>query len=118
MEDMSKNNALKICKIMSETGSKDIRGLAMGPECSWASYLLIGTATSRVHMFGVAASVREAMKEQGIEASGGKKSDNDSWHIIDGGDIVVSIMDKESREYYALEERWNKAEVIYTGKED
>ncbi len=115
MEDMSNDNVMKICEVMSDTGAGDIRGLAMGPECSWASFLLIGTATSRVHMYGVAATVRETMKELGIDASGGKKSGDDSWVIIDGGDIVVSLMDKDAREFYALEERWYEADIVYTG---
>lgn len=117
MEDMLKNEALKLCKIMSDSGSKDVTGLSMGAECSWASYLLIGTATSRIHMHGVAASVRETMKEMDIEPNGGKKSDDASWIIIDGGDIVVSLMDSEAREFYALEERWYEAETVYKGED-
>lgn len=113
MEDTLRDNAQAICRTISDSGAADVLGLSLGPECSWASFLLIGTVASRVQMHGVAAEVRREMKELDIEPGGGKKSEDASWHIIDGGSIVVSLMDREARDFYALEERWYEAEVIY-----
>ena len=114
MDDMSRNNALEICALLEERNAADVIGLDMGPVCSWASHLVIGTVSSRVHMQGLSSTVKDKLRELGIEArSGGKKSDESSWRIIDGGDIVVSLMDAEARNYYALEERWFEARVIF-----
>ena len=114
MDDISRNNALEICTLLEERSASDVLGLHMGTECSWASYLIIGTVTSRVHMQGLSVSVKDKLQELGLDAkSGGKKSDESSWRMIDGGNIVVSLMDSEAREYYALEERWFEAQVIF-----
>lgn len=114
MEDMSKNNALEICKMLDERGASDVIGLDLGNSCSWTSQLLLGTVTSRVHMQGLTVAVKEKMTELGmVTKSGGKKSDESAWRIIDGGDVVVSLMDSEARDYYALEERWFEAELIF-----
>ncbi len=113
MEDTLKTDAEALCSIMNDNGARDVIGLSLVPYCSWASYLLIGTTTSRVHMHGVAAAVREGMKNMDLTPSGGKKGDDSGWHMIDGGSIVVSLMDAESREFYALEERWYEAEVFF-----
>ena len=115
MEDTLKDSAQEICRIMSDSGAGDVLGLSLGPECSWASYLIIGTVASRVQMHGVAAEVRQEMKSRDLETSGGKKSEDASWHIIDGGSIVVSLMDRDARDFYALEERWYEAEVMFGG---
>ncbi len=114
MDATSRNNALEICALLKERSAMDVIGLEMGPGCSWASHLVIGTITSRVHMQGLSSTVKDKIRELGMETrSGGKKSDESSWRIIDGGDVVVSLMDTEARNYYALEERWFEAEVIF-----
>ena len=110
MDDMLKtetaDEAIRICRAMEDAGVKNVVGLSLGPQCSWASYLMIGTTGSRVHMHGAAADVRKTMKDLGMVFSGGKKTDDENWLIIDGGSSVVSLMSAESREFYALEERW------------
>lgn len=118
MEDMSKNKALDICTFLVERGASNVIGLNMASSCSWASFLLIGTVTSRIHMQGLSAGVKDRLVELGLDSkSSGKKSDESSWRIIDGGDIVVSLMDSEAREYYALEERWFEAGVVFGADE-
>ncbi|NLE36661.1 MAG: RsfS/YbeB/iojap family protein, partial [Pirellulaceae bacterium] len=34
------------------------------------------------------------------------------WILLDYGDVVVHLFEAEMREYYALEELWNKAKRI------
>jgi ribosome-associated protein len=114
MDDMSNNNALEICNLLNERSATEVVGLDMGEQCSWASHLIIATVTSRVHMQGLSGSVKDKMVELGLEPrNSGKKSDEASWRIIDCGEIVVSLMDSEARDYYALEERWFEAELIF-----
>jgi len=116
MDDMSRNSAKRICEAVDERGGGRVLGLDVGGSCSWASYLVIATATSRVHMRGLASAVREAMREADIEPrSGGKKTDEGPWWIIDGGSVVVSLMEADARDFYALEERWFESEVFYRG---
>jgi ribosome-associated protein len=114
MDDMSNNNALEICNLLNERSATEVVGLDMGEQCSWASHLIIATVTSRVHMQGLSGTVKDKMVELGLEPrNSGKKSDETSWRIIDCGEIVVSLMDSEARDYYALEERWFEAELIF-----
>ncbi len=114
MDDMLKNEVLEICALLEDRNALDVIALEMGPECSWASFLVIGTVSSRVHMQGLSAAMKEKLRESGIEPrSGGKRSDENSWRIIDGGDIVISLMDSEARNYYALEERWFESVIIF-----
>jgi ribosome-associated protein len=115
--DNTEKDALEICTLLEGMNAADVIGLKMGAECSWASYLIIGTAGSRVQMQGLSSAVKDFLREKGSDpGSGGKKSDESSWRIIDGGDIVVSLMDADARAFYALEERWFEAEVIFGEK--
>lgn len=114
MEDMLNKEVIDFCSMLEERNASDVIGLEMGPECSWASFLVIGTVNSRVQMQGLSAAVIDKLRESGSEpGNSGKKSNESSWRIIDGGDIVISLMDAEARAFYALEERWFEAKVIF-----
>jgi len=69
-------------------------------------------------MKGLGEAIINKMRELGIETRfTGKRTYESSWWIIDGGDIVVSLMDSVSRDFYALEERWFESEVFYSAGE-
>ena len=117
MDAMSSNNAIDICNVLKERNATDVLGLEMRPECSWASFLVLATVSSRVQMQGLSISVKDELIAKGTDpGSVGKKSNESSWRIIDGGDIVVSLMDADARSFYALEERWFEAKVIFGEK--
>lgn len=113
MDDSLKIKITALCEELTERGVLGVIGLAMGPECSWTSFLVIGTVTSRVHMQGAAKAAGDILKSMGLECSGGKKSEETSWYIMDGGEVVISLMDAEARKFYALEELWYESEIIY-----
>ena len=43
---------------------------------------------------------------EGVENRGG------GWTLVDYGDVIVHLFTEESRNYYRLEELWNKAQVV------
>ncbi len=117
MDAMSSNDAIDLCNVLIERNATDVLGLEMGPECSWATFLVLATVSSRIQMQGLSFAVKDELTAKGIEpGSVGKKSNESSWRIIDGGDIVVSLMDADARSFYALEERWFEAKVIFGEK--
>ena len=80
MEDTSRNKALNLCRIIADRNVADVLGLDLEPLCSWASYLVLGTVSSRVQLQGVAQAVADAMREQGQDIrSGSKRNDESSW---------------------------------------
>jgi len=114
MGDMSRNNALILCEFLEERGAINVLGLELGPQCSWASHLIIGTVTSHVHMQGLSVALKEKLTNMGIATRGGaKRSKQSSWRMIDGGEIVVSLMDSDARNFYALEERWFESNSVF-----
>jgi ribosome-associated protein len=43
---------------------------------------------------------------EGVENRGG------GWTLVDYGDVILHLFTEESRNYYRLEELWNKAQVV------
>ena len=116
MDDTLKNDTVDICTALEDRKGRDILALELGAACSWADCLIIATASSSIHLNGLAEAARAALAERGIEVSGGGKNQSSTWRIIDGGNIVVSLMNSEARAFYALEELWFESKIVYKGQ--
>ena len=74
---------------------------------------MVCSGTSEPHLKAIASEVREQMREQhnekptfadGIPAS--------HWVILDYSDVMLHVLTKEKREFYALESLWGDAKQI------
>ena len=69
---------------------------------------------------GTARQVRAIAEavEEGVDEAGGPKPlrveglDGGSWVLIDYGDVVVHVMDDETRDFYDLERLWRDVPVV------
>lgn len=84
-------------------------------QCSWTDYMMIVTATSRMHLRGIQQKVLEMLKdEDNLQIRNNKNTKNeDQWILMDCGALVVQIMTAEAREYYDLETVWFESEAIF-----
>ena len=73
--------------------------------------VIIASGTSNRQTKALAASVREAVKEQGFGTSRTEGEANGEWIIVDCGAAVVHLMQPSIREYYRLEEIWGDKPV-------
>ncbi|MDP3083077.1 MAG: ribosome silencing factor [Rubrivivax sp.] len=68
--------------------------------------VIIASGTSNRQTKALAASVRDAVKSQGMEVLRTEGEDNGEWIIVDCGAAVAHIMQPAIRDYYHLEEIW------------
>lgn len=68
--------------------------------------VVIASGTSNRQTKALAASVRDAVREQGFPVMRTEGEDNGEWIIVDCGAAVVHVMQPEIRRYYHLEEIW------------
>jgi ribosome-associated protein len=101
---------------LAEHKAEDPVALDLRSFSAWADFFVIGTASSRTHQDALLRSVKERAAALGLEQlrrAGARirsSEDNDDpslyWSIIDFGTIVVHVMSKKAREFYALERLW------------
>ena len=68
--------------------------------------VIIASGTSNRQTKALASSVRETVKERGLQVLRTEGEDNGEWIIVDCGAAVAHIMQPAIREYYHLEEIW------------
>jgi ribosome-associated protein len=101
-----------IIDVLEEKKAEDILLLDIREISDFTDYFIITTGTSDRMLNALADAVREAVKGR-YQRSGTKEGEaQDGWVVEDFGDIVVHLFSPDRRDYYRLEELWNKGRVI------
>jgi ribosome-associated protein len=69
--------------------------------------LIIASGTSNRHVKSMANNVVEDSKKLGYQPLGVEGIDAGDWVLVDFGDIVVHVMQEETRSFYELEKLWS-----------
>ena len=90
-------------KFGADTVILDIRALT-----PMADYFVITSGQNPNQIQAIANSIDEELSKLGVRASH-VEDEGPNWTLMDFGDIIVHIFDKESREFYDLERLWADA---------
>ena len=82
----------------------DIRDLT-----SYADAIIIITARSQRQVSSIAENMHIAMKKINNMAIGTEGMKQGTWALLDYGDVIINVFDKETRDFYDLEGLWNDA---------
>jgi len=82
----------------------DVRGLT-----SYADYFVVMTADSDRQAGAIADHVETEMKAAGVTKVGVEGYEGGRWILVDYGDVVAHVMNKEAREFYDIEGLWADA---------
>jgi ribosome-associated protein len=111
-ESLSDSNTLAfdIASILADHKAADVVVLDLRGVAGWTDYFVIGTSISITHLRGLARFVDERVSLAKI-GSINKPAVNDdqSWILLDLGDVIVHIMNRDAREFYELEKLWFRA---------
>jgi ribosome-associated protein len=91
-------------KLAEEVTILDVRGLT-----SYADYFVVMTADSDRQASAIADHVEQTMKKLGVSKVGVEGYETGRWILVDYGDVVAHVMNKESRGFYDLEGLWADA---------
>ncbi len=94
---------------LEELKAIDIRSLDVRELTTVTDYMLLATGTSGRHVRALADEVAEQVRTQGGRPLGTEGLDSAEWVLIDLGDVLVHIMQREAREFYDLEKLWGES---------
>ena len=91
---------------LDDMKANDITVLDVQGKTSITDYLMIASARSDRHAKAIAERLVEDMRNRGVRPLGVEGFESPSWILIDFCDVVVHIMQEETRQFYALEQLW------------
>lgn len=104
-----------IANALDDKKARHIDVLDISELTSLGDYFIICDCGSVVQVRACADNVEEKMDELGYSCAHKEGYAGGSWILMDYGDIIVHIMQEETRNFYALERLWDDAARIDVG---
>lgn len=101
--------------IVEEKQAIDIVLLDIHEQTDIADYFVIATVDNERQAKAIEDDLLQTLRvEQNIRPLGieGVENRTGGWALVDYGDVIVHLFTEEARNYYRLEELWNKAQVV------
>jgi len=115
MEDIvNKKVVLKIAHQIEEHKGSNTIVLYVGEISSWTDYFIISTVRSGRHLFSLVKTLNIFLEENNIQTLNyNKRIKENGWVLLDCGNIIIHLMEKEQRDFYELENLWFRSKILY-----
>ena len=101
----------KLYNILDERKAENIKVIDISGVSVMTDYFVIATAGNINHMKALSVYMEKSMHDFNVKLNHAEgRSAN--WILLDYGDIVIHLFDRESRAYYELDRIWSDGEVI------
>jgi ribosome-associated protein len=77
-----------------------------------ADYFVICSGESTTQVKAVASFIEEELAKKRLKPFGIEGAAYSHWILLDYGDVIVHVFEKETRAYYNLEKLWMDAKVL------
>ena len=101
-----------VVKAAEDKRGEDIVALDMQKVSLITDYFMIVDAATTRQVQAIADNIEEAVEKAGIKILRTEGYNDAKWVLIDLGDIMVHVFQKEDRHYYNLEKLWVEAPMV------
>jgi ribosome-associated protein len=96
---------------LEDVRGQDIRVLDVSSLTAITDRMVIASGTSDRQVKALAQNVISRAKEQGVRPAGVEGEREGEWILVDLRDVVVHIMQAQTRAFYQLEKLWDIPEA-------
>ncbi len=104
--------ALKIADLAEDLKASDVMVMDLRKLSNFSDYFVICSGDSDTHARAIADHVVDELEAQKINVLHQEGSDWGLWVLLDYGDVVVHVFEKDTRQYYDLERLWGDADIV------
>jgi len=91
----------------------DIRVLDLRQIASFTEYFVVASGANQRQVQAIADEITEQLKKQlASRPSRVEGYNSGEWVLLDFGDFIVHVFDKDAREFYDLERLWRDAQKV------
>ena len=91
---------------LDDMKGREVTCLKVSDVTTITDYMVVVTGTSSRHVNSLSDEVQKKVKEAGGKVFGSEGKGQSEWVLIDLGDVIVHVMQEESRKMYDLESLW------------
>jgi len=113
INDQSAEEILKLtAKSLSDKKAFDIKAIDISEVSTIADVFVMASGNNRNQIQAICDEVREKLERCGLNLKHIEGYDAANWILLDFGDLVIHIFDKESREIYSIERIWRDGKDV------
>ena len=113
---MAEKNAKEMVKTavaaLQDKKGEDIRVIDISGVTVIADYFIIASASNPNQLRAMTDEVDEQLYKVGFRLNHSEGVQSKSWILLDFGNIVVHLFNKEDRDFYNLERLWGDAKIV------
>ena len=110
--DQAKEMAKIAFEALEDKKGEDVCAIDISAVSVLADYFVIANGNSDSQVRALVENVEEKMHKAGYAAKETEGHRSGAWVLIDFGDVIVHIFDRENRQFYNLERIWNDGKRI------
>ncbi len=92
---------------LEDLKAEDITVLDVKGKTTVTDWVVIASGSSSRHVKSIANNVAVEAKKAGRTPLGMEGENEGEWVLVDLGDVIVHVMQRQVREYYDLESLWS-----------
>lgn len=100
------------CNALDDLKAQNILVLDIREISGFADWFIIATASSSRNAKAISNKLIESLKLQEQHLIGIEGQDDSEWILVDCGDVIVNIMQQDTREFYDLESLWGEKTLV------
>lgn len=104
--------AVTIADVITETPASDTTVIDIHELSTIADFFVICSGENERQLRAISRLLLDQLGEQGIEPTRIEGEPISGWILMDFGDVIVHIFDRDLRAFYNLEERWADAKIL------
>lgn len=110
------NHALEMARVayraLDEKKGQNIKVIDISEVSVITDYFVIVNGSNSSQVNALVDEVDEKMHKAGYSLNQQEGHGNATWVLMDYGDIIVHVFDRESREFYNLERLWRDGKEV------
>ena len=91
---------------LEDLKGRDLVTLPVADLTDITDYMIIASGTSNRHVKSLVDHLVEAAKDAGHPPKGVEGRETNEWVLVDLGDVLVHVMQAETRKFYDMERLW------------
>ena len=104
--------ACAIGEVLDNKKGHEVRVLHVEEKTSIADYFVLCTGNSGTQVKALAGEVEFKLEQRQVVADNVEGRGNNSWIVVDYGNVVVHIFSREARDFYNLDKLYGDAPVV------
>jgi len=108
----NEQQARLVCDVMLDKKAEDIVLIDIRGLIILADFFVICSGKSTLQVQAISDAVDEALEKEGVKVRRREGYDQGRWIVLDTGDVMVHLFNREEREFYKLERLWINGDNI------